>query len=578
MNKKQQMQYPPMQYLPYLEKKKFYKKWWFLALSAVLLTLLLCSAIVFVSLGGIDGIKAVFQGGLGLGDDIFDTSQYENETNYVELYKGRKYVLLLGTDARASDKGVMTRADTIILACLNTEKQKLALYSIPRDTYVYIPGYGYDKINASTVYGGPELCMQVVSTLVGVKIEDYVLIDYGGFEAAVDALGGVYMNVEEDMYHYDPEENEIYTINIKAGFQHLDGSKALQYVRYRSYELGDIARTSTQQKFLAVLSDQLFRSGTISKLPDLISSISSNLKTSLSFKEMYQLASTAASMDSLNIATQTLPGTFMDLNDISYWKVNQKVARQALIDIFEEDKASEVITGTGITGYSGNDDKGVPDSGSEMDKQMRQIHSSDYRNNNYSHTDDGTSKLQYGTNDTNKQNYTTNPDSNSLYGSSRNDSGNSSYNSSYISKNGSGSSSYNSGSKNNSDDSSYSGSLKNDYSDSSSYGDSSRNSSDDSSYGGSSKNDSDSSSYGDNSRNSSDDSSYGGSSKNDSDSSSYGGSSKNDSDSSLQGNLNNRFNSDSGSSESGMSSSRSGRIVVNEPEDDEFIGRVVDSE
>ncbi len=367
MNKKQLTKYSPC-----LVKKKFYKSWWFLAISAILLTLVLCCTVIFVSVGGIAGLKAIFQGGIGIGDDIFDTSKYEDEENYVELYKGRKYVLLLGTDARASDGGKMTRADTIMLACLNTEKQQLALYSIPRDTYVYIPGYGYDKINAATVYGGTRLCMEVVSNLVGVEVEDYVLIDYGGFEAAVDALGGVTLDVEEDMYHYDPEENGIYTINLKAGLQHLDGNKALQYVRYRTYELGDIARTSTQQRFLVALSDQLFSSGTILKLPDLVSSLSTNFKTSLSFKEMYQLASTGASMENLNIATQTLPGTFMDLDGISYWKADRSVACQALIDIFEEGKTSEIIAGTGITGYSSRDSRSNSYSGSEMDEQLSQ--------------------------------------------------------------------------------------------------------------------------------------------------------------------------------------------------------------
>ncbi|MCQ2559445.1 MAG: LCP family protein [Clostridia bacterium] len=361
-----------------------------------MLTLVLCCTVILVSVGGIAGLKAIFQGGIGIGDDIFDTSKYEDEENYVELYKGRKYVLLLGTDARASDGGKMTRADTIMLACLNTEKQQLALYSIPRDTYVYIPGYGYDKINATTVYGGTKLCMEVVSNLVGVEVEDYVLIDYGGFEAAVDALGGVTLNVEEDMYHYDPEENGIYTINLKAGLQHLDGNKALQYVRYRTYELGDIARASTQQRFLVALYDQLFSSGSILKLPDLVSSLSTNLKTSLSFKEMYQLASTGASMENLNIATQTLPGTFMDLDGISYWKVNRSVACQALIDIFEEGKTSEIIAGTGITGYSSSDSKSNSYSGSEMDEQFNQSDNASEQLNDYSYNEKKSTELSTG--------------------------------------------------------------------------------------------------------------------------------------------------------------------------------------
>jgi LCP family protein required for cell wall assembly len=130
-------------------------------------------------------------------------------------WTGQLDLLLLGTDAREGEAA--GRTDTIILASIDTEKGQVFLLSVPRDTRVNIPGYGWDKINSAFAYGGPEMTTRVVSSLLGVPLRYYVLVDFNGFKRVVDTLGGVTIDVEQDMYHEDPEDNRAYQIDLKKG-------------------------------------------------------------------------------------------------------------------------------------------------------------------------------------------------------------------------------------------------------------------------------------------------------------------------------------------------------------------------
>ena len=207
----------------------------------------------------------------------------------------RLNVLLLGIDAREGETN--TRTDTIILASVDPKTKQMSLLSIPRDTRVYIPKHGYDRINSAAVYGGPEMTMEVVSDLLGIPLKYYVLVDFNGFKNIVDTLGGVTLEVEQDMYHYDPTDNYAYHIDLKKGLQRLDGDKALQYVRYRGYAMGDIDRTAHQQKFLIALGKEVLQPSTILKLPSLVPTINKYVKTNLSLSDMMKLASAAKSME-----------------------------------------------------------------------------------------------------------------------------------------------------------------------------------------------------------------------------------------------------------------------------------------
>lgn len=268
---------------------------------------------------------------------------------------GRLNVLLLGIDARQGE--TMARTDTMILASVDQKSKQVALLSIPRDTRVNIPGYGMDKINSASVYGGPELSTKVVSQLLGTQIKYYVLVNFSGFKDIVDALGGVTLDVEQNMYHWDDTDNYAYEINLKKGVQRLDGDKSLQYVRYREYPMGDIDRTKYQQKFLVALGKEMLQPGTIPKLPKLVTEINRYVKTNLNATDLYKLASASKNLGDGNFIAQTLPGRPLDINGGSYWGVDPAEAKQVLAKLFKGETETNVVLTTPLSGqYAGSSD------------------------------------------------------------------------------------------------------------------------------------------------------------------------------------------------------------------------------
>lgn len=252
-------------------------------------------------------------------------------------------VLLLGVDARPGEE--VARTDTIIVAHVEAAEKRLSLLSIPRDTRVYIPGYGMDKINAANVYGGPDLVRKVVSDLVGMPVKYYALTNWEGFRDIVDTLGGVTLEVDKRMYYYDPVDGPEYAIDLHPGLQRLDGKKALQYVRYRNDPLGDITRTERQLKFLKALATEVMQADTLLKLPRLIPQINRSLNTNLGLRQMVTLAQVAKNFDQMEILTQTLPGHFLQLEGVSYWAVDSQQARKVAYNLFKDGQVVKVVDG-----------------------------------------------------------------------------------------------------------------------------------------------------------------------------------------------------------------------------------------
>ncbi|SHF61906.1 LCP family protein [Geodermatophilus nigrescens] len=167
--------------------------------------------------------------------------------------------LLVGTDSRGSaDEGIASggRSDAIMIARFTGDRQHAQLVSIPRDSWVDIPGYGRNKINAAYAYGGPSLLIQTVEQLTDVRIDHYVAIDFEGIVAVTDDLGGV------DVVVAETTSNGPYT--FPAGVNHLDGDQARWYLGQR-YGLpgGDFDRVRRQQQYLEAVFTQLFSSGTL---------------------------------------------------------------------------------------------------------------------------------------------------------------------------------------------------------------------------------------------------------------------------------------------------------------------------
>jgi LCP family protein required for cell wall assembly len=210
-------------------------------------------------------------------------------------------------------------SDSMLLLRFNPQTEQLVVLSLPRDTRTYVRGR-LTKLNEANRDGGPALAAESVSDLLGgVAIDRYVRINVQGVEKLIDALGGVTVNVPEDMKYQDDSQH-LY-INLKAGEQTLDGNKALQFLRFRYDSQGDIGRIQRQQMFMRALAEQTLNPATIARLPKILSVIQSNVDTNLSVEELLALAGYGAQINRSNVQMLMLPGTFSRPQDFaaSYW-------------------------------------------------------------------------------------------------------------------------------------------------------------------------------------------------------------------------------------------------------------------
>lgn len=160
-------------------------------------------------------------------------------------------VLLLGSDKRADGSVAGERSDTMMLVNIASDRSSMSVISIPRDSWVDVPGHGTNKINAAFSFGGTALAVQTVEKLTDVRIDHVAVIDWEGFKQLTDSLGGVEVTVSQDSY--DSMNKKKWT----KGTHRLDGDEALLYVRQR-YGLpgGDFDRVKRQQNFLRALMNQ----------------------------------------------------------------------------------------------------------------------------------------------------------------------------------------------------------------------------------------------------------------------------------------------------------------------------------
>lgn len=226
----------------------------------------------------------------------------------MERERSNVYLLLAGTDQRADEA---SRSDTIIYAALRPVDRKIEMVSIPRDSLVEIPGYGEDKINAAMAYGGTELLQQTVENLVNNRVDHTVLINFESFADIIDAMGGIRINVEEDMYL--PEEG----IDLKAGEQKLNGHDALAFVRWRGDGTGDIGRMERQSQFMQALSEKI-RHLTPWRAVMTLWTVQREIETDLSLLDILKLGWDFIGMDSDALEYQHFLYDTPYINGISY--------------------------------------------------------------------------------------------------------------------------------------------------------------------------------------------------------------------------------------------------------------------
>lgn len=195
-------------------------------------------------------------------------------------------VVLLGTDVRPDRRTVTWRTDTIIVVSMDVEDHSVRLLSIPRDLWVYIPGYGYDRINTADLWGelneeggGPETVKRTIYKNLGIPIHYYAKVDFEGFVRIIDALGGLDIDVLCPL----PE------MNLQPGMHSMDGEETLTYARKRKSS-SDYDRASRQRQVLMAVWEQALTPETVLKLPQLWTAMSDSFETDLPLDQAINLA------------------------------------------------------------------------------------------------------------------------------------------------------------------------------------------------------------------------------------------------------------------------------------------------
>ena len=213
-----------------------------------------------------------------LANDIHDPLGFTSNTKLKN--KEPVAILLLGVDERPDDPG---RSDTMIVMTINPYTERLTLVSLPRDMYVDIPNRdGKDKLNHAYIYGGIPLTTKTIENVLRIPIDYAVQVNMEAFRDVVNALGGIDV--------ISPLDFDLEGYHINKGPIHLDGEKALKYVRMRKEDpRGDFGRQERQRQVLEAVIEKGTSVQSVLRYRSLFDAVSTNVKTNLTFDEMMYL-------------------------------------------------------------------------------------------------------------------------------------------------------------------------------------------------------------------------------------------------------------------------------------------------
>jgi len=218
------------------------------------------------------------------------------------LLPNRRFnVLLLGSDNDLKFTANAVLTQSMILVSIDPGSSDVAMISIPRDFWVPIASYGYQKIDVAYEVGGIALARSTVEKLFGVKVDYYAWVGLNGLVQVIDTLGGVDVTVQhpilDEMYPDDLNSQDPYAffrLYIPAGPQHLDGTTALEYVRSRHGDLqSDFGRSARQQQVLLAIKNHVQTMAIVGQVPELAADLQDSVKTDLSPAAVLQLAALA---------------------------------------------------------------------------------------------------------------------------------------------------------------------------------------------------------------------------------------------------------------------------------------------
>jgi LCP family protein required for cell wall assembly len=245
--------------------------------------------------------------------------------------------LLIGLDYRDWEQGLgAPRSDTMMLLTLDPLTMTAGVLSVPRDLWVNIPGYGYNKINAAYAYGqgdqlpggGAGLAMKTVESFLGVQIDYYAQVDFGAFETMIDTIGGVCLDVPEEIRVGRTYEHSAL---LEPGYQCLDGKSTLGYARARYTEGGDVDRAVRQQQVIQAIMDKVFAPanfpGLVASAPSLYSQLSAGINTNISLNDALRLAVLVKDLPRENIKWGTIDYTMANIGSVLVNDMVQSIMR-----------------------------------------------------------------------------------------------------------------------------------------------------------------------------------------------------------------------------------------------------------
>ncbi|WP_409275875.1 LCP family protein [Neobacillus sp. SCS-31] len=266
-----------------------------------LTTALLLFSIFFV------GLFTVFQfieGTVKKVNQPFKKVEAKHSFQGEKIKKDAVNVLLLGSDSKGEKQA---RTDTIMVAHYNPKTQQAKLISLMRDMHVTIPEHGEYKLNAAYAIGGPELLRKTIQLNFGLDIHHYAIVDFKGFEKAVDLL--VPDGIEVDIPY---EMSDGIGMTLEEGNQRLHGKELLGYVRFRQDRLSDFGRVQRQQEVVTKLKDEAVSIQSVAKLPDLLDVLHTYIDTDIDTATLLTIGKDILTNESGKIQTLRIPedGTF----------------------------------------------------------------------------------------------------------------------------------------------------------------------------------------------------------------------------------------------------------------------------
>ena len=224
-------------------------------------------------------------------------------------------ILLFGAD---KNDGTSQRSDTMIMMSIDNRHKKIKLTSFMRDLWVYIPEYGYSKLNHAYAYGGPKLAISTIEQNFGVGIDRYAIVDFSSFKAIIDILGGIDIELSDEEIDYinwqcwkNKQVKTRHELTDKAGKVHLNGRQALWYARDRGdvdegFSGSDFDRTARQRKVLRTIAGDM-RSASLAQIVNIVNEIGPLVTTNLKKTEITTLVSNSLTYLSYEMVEYRLP-------------------------------------------------------------------------------------------------------------------------------------------------------------------------------------------------------------------------------------------------------------------------------